>query len=597
MADDQKDVYSGDLISDFLKESGTVRDEYADSGQVHEEHAESGQIREEYAESGQLRSKYAHFEDVPHANLHDIYGRHGEIARDIHQDILRQFTGNPDLTVDLVRLSPLNPVGTDVIDTLGYYDVVSVSTSIGFGGIIKSSGLANAEIANLYKERFDNGDMPVYVTIAGNNGNTLQRIQQRVADFGRASLVVGESNNDDQGPYIEEHSSKINPTILSDNPFNRGVQYQYYNTSPSLEGHEDLVRKWQIDRVVNKQYEELIAGEGKDLSDLERGQAYFEIRAEYSASDELDAQVKAFMDNPETLHALVMAEIREERNVDENGFATGIDGTSFSGPEQAGYVSGAMYEQEQREENNLPILTREEIISLVKMATVDTQRREGQDMASTLKTNQAGFDFVHGAGHGVFQPDMFRTLLDEAYNRIEKDPDIDRDVVTTVMSGEINNQVGSSTTTMRSNLPENTDMVIDRMRLDVQYGVNGLNPQFITISKPDTESVFYAPLQYADAGAGEFMGWTRVEDSFGEHLNADHEWVVKLVDDRSTTVNDMSVTVYGYNKGGLMDQMMDYSKVLAAEMTPQSDTAPEPADVPVASENEGQEVPKGPGGS
>ncbi len=56
---------------------------------------------------GSKPSRYAHFEKVEPSELLSLYERHGEVARDIHQDILRRFTGNDELTVDLVRNSPL----------------------------------------------------------------------------------------------------------------------------------------------------------------------------------------------------------------------------------------------------------------------------------------------------------------------------------------------------------------------------------------------------------------------------------------------------------------------------------------------------------
>ncbi len=53
--------------------------------------------------------KFAHFEHVAPTKLTDIYLRHGEVAREIHQDALRKFTGNDELTVDLRTLSPEFP--------------------------------------------------------------------------------------------------------------------------------------------------------------------------------------------------------------------------------------------------------------------------------------------------------------------------------------------------------------------------------------------------------------------------------------------------------------------------------------------------------
>jgi len=52
-----------------------------------------------------------------------------------------------------------------------------------------------------------------------------------------------------------------------------------------------------------------------------------------------------------------MADIKKKYDADEDGFTSNIDGASFSAPEQAGYVSDALYEQMQREDQGpLPLI-------------------------------------------------------------------------------------------------------------------------------------------------------------------------------------------------------------------------------------------------
>lgn len=543
-------------------------------------------------------SKFAHFESVKHNSLYSLYGRHAEVARDIHQDALRRFTGNDELTVDLVRESPIVPTSEGTLDSLERYDVVSVSSGVGLGAILHGDGIAGNDLVKAYREKFEEYDMPIYVVSAGNEGKTRESAMPRVADFARNSLVVGEANNSGAQPLVEEHSSRNNPTLTSDSPFNRGDKYQYYDVSPSLEGHENLIENWVIQNEINAEFD-LFKEQNKDqeVDDYMIGVAYRAISSakyqQYTETDEGKAwvkeQVDGYLKNPETLHSQIMAEFRENHDIDENGYVTGIDGTSFSAPEQAGYVSGALYEQEQREEQNLPILTKDEITTLAKMATLDTTAREGMDDPMHSYTNDDGHQFVVGGGHGVFNPDMFRTLLDEAYTKIGTQPDIDRTSVTTTMSVDIpEGHNANNSVTLKSNLPEGQDMVIDRIRLDTQFTVDGRVPHFAVLDIPGDDELMFTGLQESNSSL-EFLGWSRMEHKFGETLPGGQDWKVRLDNGGDGILQEAEVTVYGYNQGGLMDQMMDYSKELALKMTPRPDAPTEtPAPEP---EGGGHEIP------
>ena len=526
--------------------------------------------------------KFAHFEGVKETSLYQLYGQHDEVARQIHQDALRRFTGNDTLTVDLVSESPLLPESMDTLDRLQEYDSVSVSSGVGLGSILHSGGIAGVELTSEYKRRFAEEDMPVYVVASGNEGQTNQVGMPRVADFARNSLVVGEANNNNGEPFVEKHSSRINPTLSSDSPFNRGEKYQYYDTSPSLEGHEDLVRKWVIDKQVQigiDLFREHNKGVDEDVLDEGARNIYYALNRKYRENESdiawIDGQVQAYMDNPEALHEQVMAELRENNDIDENGYVTGIDGTSFSAPEQAGYVSGAIYEQWEREEQNLPILTKDEITTLAKMATIDVSSREGVDEPMDSYVNGDGHEFVSGGGHGMFDPDMFRQLLDEAYNKIGNDPDIDRESVNVVMSAEIEEGLrGDKAVKLENPTSRGQDVIIDRMRLDLEFSVDGTVPHHAIIDKPGQDDVTVVRLQEASS-MGIMNGWSRIEQDFGETVPGGQDWSVKLHNGRDATYESAQLTVYGYNEGGLMDQMMDYSKTLAAEMAPKPDATPE----------------------
>lgn len=515
------------------------------------------------ADSDPKPSKYAHFENVAPTELRHLYERHAEVARDIHQNTLRRFTGNDTLTVDLVRESPVSPE-RETLDKMAQYEVMSASSELSHAGIIQSAGPADFGRAKMYRQYFADNEMPIFVGAAGNTAEYRVYDLPRVADFARTSLIVGEASYDETGkPYVESHSSVINPTLVSDSPFNRGEKYQYYNPSPSLEGYEHLITNWLVDREQIARADAFVQADPTMSRDAAMNKAAIEInQSNFINSEIVQAQVADFMASPEKLHALVMADIMKDGTVDAKGFATGIDGTSFSAPEQAGYISGAHYEQEQRAQSGKPALTKEEISSIAKMATIDVDRVEGSDAIIEQYNNSADFDFSTPAGHGMFQPEMFRKLLDEAYVRLDRDPRIDRQAVISNMSAPIDNEVGTSLLDLNSDLKPEQKIIVDRTRLDFEFSVHGQPfPEHVALVK-STEHSMEAKRFETGAGGNIFTGWVRYENGFGETLTPDQNWNAYFPNGETTMIRDMDVTIYGYNQGGLMDQLMDYAKTI-----------------------------------
>ena len=216
--------------------------------------------------------EFAHFERTDAGSLRELYFRHAEVAREIHQDTLREFTGNDTLVVDLINDNLLFPKDTKTImNEVAKYDVVSQSMEIALGGMIRSNGIRNYEYAHTLSEELDQPHMPVLVVAAGNSGETGLSVQHRAADFARTSLVVGEANlAAKSGAIIEDHSALTGATLATDNPMNRGVKYQFYNMEPDLTGHEDLIREWLADRDWEKRVDALVEmGEEIDTSSQE----------------------------------------------------------------------------------------------------------------------------------------------------------------------------------------------------------------------------------------------------------------------------------------------------------------------------------------
>ncbi|MGH1404793.1 MAG: hypothetical protein ACRBDL_11170 [Alphaproteobacteria bacterium] len=477
--------------------------------------------------------KYAHFEQK--SELEHLYIRHAEVARDIHQDVLRQLTGDQNITVDLVPMSPLN-ADQAVLDKMSEYDVVSVSTLAS-----AHNGISRADNAMNVKQHFAQNDMPIYVVSSGNDGRQERLgLAPRVADFSRTSLVVSEANFDDKGAFVEDHSNWRKVTLASDNPFNRGESYQLVDLAPSLEGHEDLIRKWLVDR------------EGLE-------------------GDDLEAKLTHYMDNPEALHTIVLSDLRERYDFDERGYRSGVNGTSFSSPETAAYMSKAHWDQEQREERNLPVLSKEEISTLARLATVDTSRG-GDDRLLHTYNNHAEFQLTGAGGHGVLHPEMFNTLLQRAYETLETTPDIDRDTVDVMFSPNRRIRNDGKEAVLSADLDEGQSIVIERMRVD--FSMTGTNPGFVFYGVADRDVVPTSSEIASNASRDTHkQGWSRIESRFGEVLNDGDDLRFRAPNSHRTTIHDASITVYGYNEGGFMHQMMKHSQEIMPQFMQDPDVA------------------------
>jgi hypothetical protein len=516
---------------------------------------------------------YAHFELPKTRNLEDLYTRHAEVARDIHQDVLRQLTGNNELVVDLVPLSPVEP-SEELFQKLSEYDVVSASTGVGPGQLFENVGLHNRDNIELSRKMFEEMDLPIIVSAAGNDAEKKIELNKHLVDFSRTGITVGESNVKDGFNYIEKHSSHHNPTMASSNLFNEGKKYQYINPNPSLEGNEGIIQKWLVDKEFVKRFTEFEdSAEGK-LTDDEVRSAVRNIKSEMRSeryAQSLKSEIDGYIKNPQDFHDMILDEIQKKMDVDDNGYTSDVNGTSFSSPTLAGHVSATLYQQEQREMQNLPVLTKEEVSTLARMATMDTPVREGQTELMSTYNNASGFEFSEMGGHGVFNPEMFNKLLDKAYDTIENNPDIDRTPITVTMKAEASEVNGSKRVTLHSDLEEGSDpIVIERSRLDINYQIQGSVPDRISVSKPGEDPISSRIRQASgrvaigDDSVLQETGWVRMETDFGNRLSAGDSWSFRMIQGQDTEILDSRITVYGYNDGGLMSQMIDYSQQISA---------------------------------
>ncbi len=534
-------------------------------------------------------SKFAHFEQVGVHSLRDLYERHAEVSRMIHQDSLRQFTDSDDLTVDLVHENPLDG-SPEVLESLSNYNVVSVSSGISLMGVAFSGGsLANLSNVEGAKQTISEIDMPIYVVAAGNEGRTEHSRAPRVSDFIRSSIVVGEATLEgENAPYIEAHSSRLQPTLASDSPFNNGVGYPYLDLTPSLDGHEKLVKDFVAQQEYENRYQKLFGGLTDENITEEQKQAYYDFSNKWAAEDyksspEAQKLTDDYLANPETLHTVVIEGFRQgglnvEELDDGYGYVNNLEGTSFSGPEMAGYISGAMYEQSQREAQNLPILSKEELSSIARLATTDGYGREGEVGQTHHYFNQASFAITKSGGHGIFNPDMFRDLMDEAYNKIENNPNIARDnMEISVAADQSEFQRGELATFTVDNLE--TNMVVESVRYEFSPE-NGSTPDISAGGLSGEDAIGFianhASESFFDTRNPTHIGWLRLETDFGEVASNGSQWTLSV--EHTGDIAEASVTAYGYPEGSLLHQMMDYTQEITAKLT-----APKPdvSDAPV----------------
>lgn len=495
-------------------------------------------------------AKFAHFEDVPVTSLLDVYIRHAEAARDIHAYAIKEFTGLDDVEVDLVKMGATNP-DSKTLDAMSQYDSISVSSGLTSKGFYLIENLT--ETIQAVQQRFEGGQMPAIIISAGNDGErAVSEHPLRLTDLMRNGLAVGEAHKSDEGLFIEAHSAN-KPNIAATNPFDT-QKFHYINLSPDLHGHEKLIKE----HLLKEEPSERVEAQAHYLSSLrgqERVQAineiYQSLQNDTEAMAAIDQRVNDIVAEPHDFHQKMLSALREHFDFDENGYMSGVDGTSFSGPYQAGHISGAILIEEERADANLPALTTEEIMTIAKLATEQVSYREGTE--DNTKTNlqywqnDTNQGFTSHGGHGVFSPEKFRTLLDEAHSIIETNPDIDRSNI------EYNIQAQySDPQTFSFHIPDgaNQKLVFEKMMLTYEtpdsYAAKGL-----TLDRGD------AGPKYIKSTGREGFNWLSTDRYFGEKIQESETWQFKaFIRDDEGHVENASLKLFAYSENGLIGQMI-----------------------------------------
>lgn len=488
-------------------------------------------------------AEFAHFEYVPLSKVFDLYIRHAEVARDIHAQAIHDFTGRSDIEVDLVRRDPNIP-STETFDIMSQYQSISVSSGLTQFGEYMHTGINTA--INEALERFE-GPMPALIFAAGNDGEEAIGKRLSLTDLTRNGLTVGESNSLEGNTFVEKHSS-FKPNITITNPFDT-KPYHFIEMSPNLIGHERLIREYLLNSEVAQEIKK-IPNFGK-LSWEEQTTILTDLSNDSDRLERINKQIGEIVANPAQFHERIHGQIRQVYNFDENGFTTGVNGTSFSAPNLAGHISGAILLEEERANQNLPSLTTEEIMTIAKLSAEQVAGRESVNSRATYDmhdyTNGANQIFTSHGGHGVFSSEKFRKLLDEAHFIIENNPDIDRTNIEYKLSGRVDDAHNFS-----FQLPQDLDgsLIFDRMILTYETeGVPAVNA--LLLNKDGETPNFLDPDGY------EGIQWVATDRYFGETLLPEHIWEVEAITYQNQgRIIDPSLRLYAYNENSLMGQMI-----------------------------------------
>ena len=477
-------------------------------------------------------AKFAHFENVAPSDIFSLYERHAEASRDIHALAVRKMTGREDVHVDLVRRDP-NVPDAATFDAMAQYDVISISSQLTSFGENMNEGLVDAMKEAI--ERFK-GHMPAVVMAVGNDGEEGMRNGVKLTELTRNGVTVGEANSYNGQHMMETHSS-YKPNIAAVNPFDT-QKFRYIEFAPDLTGHESLVQNFLVgDELRQRSQVQCV-----DTSGLLQDPKFIQ---------EIERQTAEVMKDPSEFHKKVHGYLKHRFDFDDQGYVTGVDGTSFSAPYQAGSISGALLLEEERAAKNLPSLTVDEVMTIAKLSTEQVSLREsikaGEPYGMHSYENDAGQIFTTHGGHGVFSMDKFKTLLDEAHKIIETNPEIDRTNVVYNIAGSVSEGTGFSFTVPEN---ENGNLIFEKM--------------LITYETPDVGRSNAVSLE-REGGANMMLGnrgrddynWLATDRFFGEKVGAGSTWNLEAYTyQRQGEIKDPTLQLYAYREEGLLGQMI-----------------------------------------
>jgi len=500
--------------------------------------------------------KVAHIELATEpSNIADLYIAHAEASRIIHDYVADSLSG-VNIPVSRLNVSGVNP-SPEELKQIEDLDVYSVSQ----GMSQYAAGIVHR--AELYEEYWRKGDA-IGVYSAGNQGKTKIAVpKQSMSDFSDTAVIVGEAGKNSDGVWqVKDHSQKVgNVTFLAPNITDQGFAVPIINQSPNLIGHGELVRNAEIWMDVHAKLE--VEGHDKELYQDVFIQKRIELLADPDYVVGLDNRVQGYLnDDPTPFHQKMIYRLSAtDYAMDENGLSTHVNGTSFCSPYVAGVFSAAKFESKMREAQGKPSLSSEELVALSYLSCDSVINQEGGE---DLENKENGRGIVNNGrtGFGVFTAENFSVQQKEAYQILDRNPELSSIPRRVRTSEFVPEKDGSGGFIM--NIPEDEDITILKARFE--YSSENIPHYVIKLTSPQGHE------QYLDMSQGMndprerddyYYSWGVTEQVFGE-VSAG-EWKVEPIFDISEggenrwqiNPSDIKLTIYGVEKGGLIDQMID----------------------------------------
>lgn len=525
----------------------------------------------------------AHVEKVQRTHLEQLYFDHARACQEVHQSAANNAAGT-NVPVELWHVDPLL-IGPEEEEKMASLDVFSVSSLLTRNGPNPSSTAFEDRIP--YIKRFWWKSDAVGVFAAGNEGETKWTKPYETPDtFSDAtSLTVGEAGRKGKNWYVKAHSENTgHVSLVCTNPLDERNQYvNYINPSPSLkeEGIYALIEDWLLRKEAQKR-----ASETEGYAELDEAakavaekQQLHTLREDIGYRIGLPPKIQEYLANPQPLHDQVFSSLRDKLlqkkgvRLDRGGKVTGLEGTSYSAPAVAGAITAAKYLGKLRQcadADNTPLCS-QELVALALLSTqpVDKvmQQKKGSKKSRSMKlsdlsssANARGLHSSFRAGFGLFDADMFKDNVAEAYKILDKAkavPSVPQYSESDTFLQDPENKKHFSINVPRQ---EAGDTTIIRLRLE--YESDAFPPTAITLVSPQgTRYSLNMAQGNQSAPHTNIMGislkphcsWGASDRFFGE--KAAGKWTLEL--DEDIDVSNLRLTLHGVREGGLVDAMIE----------------------------------------
>ncbi len=539
-------------------------------------HSYAVQIETGYPEIGGLilspyRSPLAVIERHGEAAAQILFRSSSNISsRNISTHYVKRFDGSYSWLYN-----PYNPLMRSLFENA---DVVSLSMNIMkkgsqenqfSGGFIDDPG----EIVNAWN--FWNNSRAIMVWSAGNSGLDgaidLERqdaLHPAMADtmvrIGEA-MKVSDKKTDEIRVYINPISSRAGVSLVTANPFSTGFSYRYKKEKEALLRSMEKIYTAR-DRKTGKPYKAIFAERLKTtpLKQVQKCHPAFDT-ASFAGKEFLLNDMVLRREHPEKIRQAFMSCIVEAAAylkkfdwIDEDGFIGGLAGSSFSGPEGAGYIVG-MHER-------YPHLSEHVLVAAALIAAEPvTHIWSPDEKHKSVQYRDNGRGLPHNdreAGFGYLSSDAYKQTVTEMAQMLDDNPAL-KTQETWAMSQSMTYQDISSHFSdedlkqkeyIDHALPVFSDITALRTNLIINFGGTAEDvPEKISLISPSGAVVELSPSKLE--GPRMEYSLASTDGFFGNHTKG--TWKIRVPDPLRYKIKRAELWIAGVEKGGLIDSYLE----------------------------------------